>query len=118
MVGNPIGIAESNQAPLMRDHDLAGAAGGLKAMPVALRGPVADSSPRNFSRVGGFIRPIPRKRSRAQCANSAERQRQRQCLYAAREGLARASARRRLDYFFELMATVRMSFLLGGERFH
>jgi hypothetical protein len=31
MVGNPIGIAESNQAPLMRDHDLAGAAGGRKA---------------------------------------------------------------------------------------
>jgi hypothetical protein len=25
------GIAESNQAPLMRDHDLAGAAGGRKA---------------------------------------------------------------------------------------
>src|SRR6266699_6215207 len=23
-----------------------------------------------------------------------------------------------LDYFFELMATVRVSFLLGGERFH
>src|ERR1700726_159365 len=25
---------------------------------------------------------------------------------------------RDLDYFFELMATVRVSFLLGGERFH
>jgi hypothetical protein len=39
MVGNPIRMAESNQAPLMRDHDLAGAAGGLKATLVALRGP-------------------------------------------------------------------------------
>src|SRR5258708_39570847 len=30
----------------------------------------------------------------------------------------RQSQPRDLDYFFELMATVRVSFLLGGERFH
>src|SRR5258708_22826842 len=69
--------------------------------------------PPSFPRTCKAARPVFRNlQARASCLSP------RRGIASLKIQQIRQSQPRDLDYFFELMATVRVSFVLGGERFH